>query len=159
MVTATTRKPEVKFALSQDEMRIGTEPLKLIGVYLAEPESVAVMMSAFAVSGALFSYSGPGIDIRTWVYSVAENIERRSAAVQPDADEHDSRMDEIMWLNEQRELRKRLAGQWVALQEKNLIAHGETLAEVLEKSRAKGFEHPFVTRLPKMHKEEVAVIV
>ena len=82
-----------------------------------------------------------------------------SGVAQPEVAQPQSRKTEINWLSKHGQLLKRLAGQWVAVEGEQLVAYGQTLADALEKSRAKGVEHPFVTRLPRIHEEEVAVIV
>lgn len=67
------------------------------------------------------------------------------------------RREEWKWLETQTELRKELAGQWVALEWERLVAHGPRLKDVLEQSRAQGVEHPFVVRLPEA--DDVVIIV
>ena len=161
MVSATTGKPEKIFVLSEDEIRLGTMPLQPIEVYLLEPGSPTAMAIAFADSGALLWYPSPDIAIDTWVYSVAENanIERPSVAAQPKATEHESRMAEISWLSSQRELRVRLAGQWIAVEGERLIAHGQRLTKVVEEARSCGVEHPLLVCLPEVDEEDIAIIV
>lgn len=159
MVSATAGKLEIISALSEDEIRLGTMPLQPIEVYLPEPGAPMVMAIAFADSGALLTYPRPGIAFDTWVYSVVANTERTRVAAQPEPAEHETRMAEISWLSSQGELRKRLAGQWVAVEGQHLIAHGERLIKVLEESRSQGVEHPFVVCLPEADEEEIAVIV
>ena len=39
-------------------------------------------------------------------------------------------------------------GQWVAIWDGEIIAHGETLKNVLTEAEVKGIEHPFVTHIP-----------
>jgi len=45
---------------------------------------------------------------------------------------------------------KNYRGKWVALKddEQTIVASGETLKEVMEKSKKKGLSHPVVTQIP-----------
>jgi hypothetical protein len=72
----------------------------------------------------------------------------------------ESRQAELRWLIDQTELRSQFAGQWVAVQGKSLVAHGDKLTTVLDKCRSEGIDNPFVVRLPEADtSEEVALIV
>ena len=64
-------------------------------------------------------------------------------------------MTELRWLGKQDKLRKKLAGQWVAVEGERLIAHGPRLKEVLQQSKAQGVEHPFVVCLPEISDEAI----
>ena len=56
------------------------------------------------------------------------------------------RREEMLWLANNS---APYAGQWVALEGPNLIAHGTDAATVHEASRTAGVEHPLLTHLPK----------
>ena len=86
------------------------------------------------------------------------SILRKLEIEPPTVTRHRSRTTEINWLSNQTELRRELAGQWVVIEGKRLIAHGQTLKQVLEESRALGIEHPFVVCLPEIQDEDIAVI-
>lgn len=49
------------------------------------------------------------------------------------------------------EIHKKYKGKWIALtlDEKEVIASGESLKEILQESKKKGLEHPIVMRVPK----------
>ena len=48
------------------------------------------------------------------------------------------------------EIHKKYKGKWIALtlDEKKVIASGESLEQILEESKKKGLEHPIVMRIP-----------
>ncbi len=49
------------------------------------------------------------------------------------------------------EIHKKYKGKWIALtlDEKKVIASGESLGQILEESKKKGLEHPIVMKIPK----------
>lgn len=69
------------------------------------------------------------------------------------------RTEEMQWIAEHKRKLRKLAGQWIALQGSQLIAHGNRLREVLAESKVKGIEHPLVIRVPVISEEEIAIIV
>jgi predicted DNA-binding antitoxin AbrB/MazE fold protein len=58
----------------------------------------------------------------------------------------DERREELQWLDRES---GPYAGQWVALQGRNLVAHGEKLAIVSAAAKAAGIAEPFFARVPK----------
>lgn len=163
MKTATAGEPKFGFAMQKDEVLVVCVQQNPINIDYAEyiesgfPIDIDIV-SGFAGSGALPGYPYHGIAIDTLVYNMAEDIGRPVGSALPKAAEHASRMKEMRWLGNQRELRVSLAGQWVALEGERLLSHGEKLVEVLKEAQSLGVEHPFVICLPESHEEEVAVI-
>ena len=59
-----------------------------------------------------------------------------------------ARKHELRFFDEHPELEQQLAGEWVALDGEELIAHGHDLADVLQRASLAGHPHPFITRVP-----------
>jgi len=159
MVSATTGKPEASFARSEEVVRLGSEPRRLIDVYPKGFQTLAHTVSVFTAGATVLGYRWNAIALDNVVYGLAVDTGKQTLTALPQPAEHESRMAEISWLGNQRELCMTLAGQWVALEGERLIAHGQKLAEVLKQAHVHGVEHPFVVRLPKLHEDEKAIIV
>jgi len=68
-----------------------------------------------------------------------------------------SMTEESKWLEDNPNVYQELAGQWIAIKGKRLIAHGARLKDVLIQSKASGIEHPFVVALPEQDEEIIIV--
>lgn len=54
------------------------------------------------------------------------------------------RIREIEWRRNHAEDLRALAGQWVALEEENIVAHGRDALEVVRETRARGIKKPYI---------------
>lgn len=158
MISATTDRLEVKFNSSGEAIRAWLAPVQRLNVYQVggePPTGVIIFLTDTQVMSQQF---GRSIAVNDFAYGLIAEAGRARVAAPLEATEHESRMTEMSWLSSQRDLCIRLASQWVAVQGERLIAYGQRLTEVLETSRAKGIEHPFVVCLPEVDEDEVAII-
>jgi hypothetical protein len=66
---------------------------------------------------------------------------------------------EMDWLGENRKrLEQEIPGKWIGIKGRELIAVGDTLAEVMRIAKAKNIEQPFVTAMPREEYQNVIII-
>lgn len=69
------------------------------------------------------------------------------------------RRQEFAWLDAHSDEVAEYAGLWVAIQGKELAAHGSSLQETLDQARDAGFPHPLVLKLPPATEEDILLAV
>lgn len=76
---------------------------------------------------------------------------QRSAGPQVVPRRTSSRVDrsrELKWMGDNLETLRRMAGEWIVLQDETIVAHGPDYLEVRREARRRGVDVPFIYRIP-----------
>lgn len=78
-------------------------------------------------------------------YTLAIDEDYRSPVHQTSA----KRQTELEWLSKNKEMLRKYQGQWIGVEDTQLIAHSESAEEVFKSLKAKGITVPFIVFVPR----------
>jgi hypothetical protein len=157
---AITDSIKINSVPSQKASWLRIPPTEQVNIYSLRPGALIDTAKYYIDSSALlrFFYDNAAAADLIHTKDVYVTSPVAEPAFIPSTKERNARTAEMKWLESHAELRRELAGHWVALEGNQLIAHGTRLIEVLKESRAKGIDHPFVACLPEADQWEIAII-